>query len=79
MSEMTLDRIIKAALMPDDELQCLIDARGELARLRGIEAAAMWNGDRAYMVYLWRRLAKETHDTFWRDAYNAIADALEKP
>jgi len=33
MSEMTLDLMIEAALMPDDELQCLIDAQAELARL----------------------------------------------
>jgi len=39
MSEMTLEKMIAAALMPDDELQCLIDARAELTWLRGIEKA----------------------------------------
>ena len=41
MNDRILDSMIREALMPDDELQCLIDMREELARLRGIEAAVM--------------------------------------
>jgi len=72
MSEMTLDRIIKAALMPDDELQCLIDVQAELKRLRGIEAAALQGESREEAIALLRQWGKDGPDVL-----GAIADTLE--
>lgn len=80
MSEMTLDRIIKAALMPDDELQCLIDVQAELKCLRGIEEAVIRYGPGetlADAIEGWRELERQ-FPVEMGGAGDAIAKALEE-
>jgi len=69
--------------MSDDELQCLIDARAELTRLRGIEAAVRGHDDEApleVIIASWRHLALQMRSdgmSAWPLILEGIADELK--
>ena len=72
-------------ILPNDnsELQCLIDARAELTRLRGIEAAVRGHDDEApleVIIASWRHLALQMRSdgmSAWPLILEGIADELK--